>query len=44
MFVEVGPKKVLSGLLKKIIPSDYQYISLQFDTPESLNNCLREIN
>lgn len=43
-FVEVGPKKVLSGLLKKIIPSGYQYTSLQFDTPDSLENCLREIN
>lgn len=44
VFVEAGPKKVLSGLLKKIIPSDYQYTSLQFDTPEALENCLKEIN
>lgn len=44
VLVEVGPKKVLSGLLKKNIPSDYQYTSLQFDTPESLESCLREIN
>jgi [acyl-carrier-protein] S-malonyltransferase len=44
IFVEAGPKKVLSGLLKKIILSGYQYTSLQFDTPESLENCLREIN
>ncbi len=43
VFIEVCHKKVLSGLLKKIVPSDYQCTNLQFDTPESLEKCLKEI-
>lgn len=43
IFIEVGPKNVLSGLAKKIIPSDYKYKCLRFDTPETLEKCLQEI-
>lgn len=36
MFIEVGPKTVLTGLLKKIVPSDYNYRCFQVDSPETL--------
>lgn len=35
-FIEVGPKRVLSGLLKKIIPADYPCEIRQVDSPETL--------
>ncbi len=40
VFIEAGPKNVLSGLLKKIIPSTYKYKSFQVDTPGKLADCL----
>jgi [acyl-carrier-protein] S-malonyltransferase len=40
VFIEAGPKNVLSGLLKKILPNDYPYRSFQVDTPEKLTACL----
>ena len=40
IFIEAGPKNVLSGLLKKIIPSSYEYRSFQVDTPEKLAACV----
>jgi [acyl-carrier-protein] S-malonyltransferase len=43
VFVEVGPKNVLSGLIRKIIPESYQYRCLQFDTPEGLEKMLAEL-
>lgn len=43
VFIEVGPKNVLSGLLKKIIPADYQYQCFQVDSPESLAKCLEGV-
>ncbi|MFO7606454.1 MAG: ACP S-malonyltransferase [Desulfurivibrionaceae bacterium] len=42
-FVEVGPKKVLSGLAKKIIPADCECRILQVDTPEAVQLCEREL-
>ncbi|TBV82835.1 MAG: ACP S-malonyltransferase [Desulfobulbaceae bacterium] len=35
-FIEVGPKTVLSGLAKQIIPPDYDCTILQVDSPETL--------
>lgn len=42
VFIEVGPKTVLSGLLKKIIPADYQYQLFAVDTPATLAKCQQE--
>ena len=42
-FIEVGPKNVLSGLAKKIIPRDYEHRIFQVDTPEAIAACSREI-
>lgn len=43
VFVEVGPKNVLTGLLKKIIPVEYEHRCFQFDTPEGLAKMLEEL-
>ena len=44
IFIEVGPKTVLSGLLKKIVPQDYEYSSFQIDKPAALTACLEKIS
>lgn len=41
VFIEVGPKKVLSGLLRKILPKDYEHSSFQVENPETLEKCLK---
>jgi [acyl-carrier-protein] S-malonyltransferase len=43
-FIEVGPKKVLSGLNKKIVPKTSGCRTYQFDSPESLARCLEGLN
>lgn len=43
LFVEVGPKTVLTGLIKKIIPAEYPHKALQVDSPETLAQCLAEL-
>jgi [acyl-carrier-protein] S-malonyltransferase len=40
VFIEVGPKTVLTGLLKKIIPAEYRHKTIQVDTPATLAQCL----
>ena len=42
-FIEVGPKTVLSGLLKKILPKRSGCRIFHIDTPESLDKCRSEI-
>lgn len=42
-FIEVGPKTVLKGMMKKITPKGTKVTSLQFDTPESLEKCLQKL-
>ncbi|MBW1636081.1 MAG: ACP S-malonyltransferase [Deltaproteobacteria bacterium] len=39
-FIEIGPKSVLKGMMRKIIPKGANITSLQFDSPESLAKCL----
>lgn len=43
IFIEVGPKTVLSGLLKKILPKELGCRRFQVDNPESLIKCKKEI-
>lgn len=39
-FIEVGPKKVLSGLMKRILPKGGGHRCFQVDSPETLAQCL----
>ncbi len=40
VFIEAGPKNVLTGLMKKIVPADYDHQCFQVDSPASLEQCL----
>ena len=42
-FIEVGPKTVLKGMMRKIVPKGTQVTSLQFDNPESLTRCFEKL-
>lgn len=42
-FIEVGPKTVLKGMMRKIVPKGTKVTSLQFDTPASLSQCIKTI-
>ncbi|MBA3005672.1 MAG: ACP S-malonyltransferase [Proteobacteria bacterium] len=42
-FIEVGPKTVLKGMIRKIAPKGYVYQALQLDTPDSLGQCLEQL-
>ena len=42
-FIEIGPKTVLKGLMKKIVPRGYTYIALQVDSPETLAACMARL-
>jgi [acyl-carrier-protein] S-malonyltransferase len=42
-FIEVGPKSVLKGMIRKIAPKSYGYQALQFDSPETLSQCLEQV-
>ncbi|MGB3212674.1 MAG: ACP S-malonyltransferase [Desulforhopalus sp.] len=42
-FIEIGPKTVLKGMMRKIVPKGTKVTSLQFDTPSSLSQCVEKI-
>ena len=42
-FIEVGPKTVLSGMMRKIVPKGSKVTTLQFDTPALLGECLEKL-
>ncbi len=43
VFVELGPKNVLTGMMRKILPRKSSIICLQADTPESLEKVVAAI-
>ncbi len=42
-FIEVGPKSVLKGMMRKIVPKGKKVTALQFDSPKSLEACLEKL-
>jgi len=42
-FIEVGPKKVLTGLMKRMLPKGGGHRCYQIDTPLGLTECLAEL-
>ena len=43
-FIEIGPKTVLKGMMRKITPKGTKILALQFDSPETLADCLAKLN
>lgn len=43
-FIEVGPKTVLKGMMRKIAPKGAGIVSLQMDSPDSLNSCVEKLD
>jgi len=43
-FIEVGPKAILTGMMRKIVSKKDKITSVQFDSPESLAVCLDKLN
>ena len=44
VFIEVGPKTVLSGLLRKIVPKGYEYQRFQVDSPEKVQKVVEKLD
>lgn len=43
-FIEVGPKTVLKGMMRKIVPKNMNVRTLQFDSPETLEKCVSQLS
>lgn len=43
-FIEVGPKTVLKGMMRKIVPKGMDITALQCDSPETLAVCIEKIS
>jgi len=43
-FIEVGPKAVLKGMIRKIVPKGTKVTAIQLDSPASLTECLAKLN
>lgn len=43
-FIEVGPKTVLSGMMRKIVAKGSKVTTMQFDTPATLAQCIDKLN
>jgi [acyl-carrier-protein] S-malonyltransferase len=44
VFVEVGPGKVLTGLLKKIVPPDYDHQVFNVSDMKTLDNLVASLS
>ncbi|WP_163336792.1 ACP S-malonyltransferase [Desulfopila sp. IMCC35008] len=42
-FIEVGPKTVLKGMMRKITPKGVKVTSLQCDSPKTITSCLEKL-
>jgi len=42
-FIEVGPKTILKGMMRKIVEKGTTVTSLQFDSPDTLQTCLDKL-
>lgn len=42
-FIEVGPKTVLKGMMRKLLPKGATCATLQVDNPETLDQCLKQM-
>ncbi len=43
-FIEVGPKPVLKGMMRRIVPRGVKVVSLQFDSPEGLEKVVENLD
>ncbi len=43
VFIEVGPKKILTGLMKRILPRKSGHKCFQVDSPETLAKCVEKL-
>lgn len=43
-FIEAGPKPVLKGMMRKIVPKGVKFQALQFDSPKALDKIIKDIS